>query len=166
MKHQHRSHRSLQNLWSCLCPILGIFCAIGCGDGSNDSTASSIVPSPSLVITNPTEGACITLHDDPGLTIRVHISIENWLLRPYGYCGTVYSNCGFAVFFVDNQEVMRSSALVTDVPFAELASPTGTHRLRAELRNDADAVAEDADGDPVEHELQVITANAAEACPQ
>jgi len=120
---------------------------------------------PAMAIAAPADGACVVLQDDPGASVRVRLELQNWLLRPYGYCGGVYSQCGFAVFLVDDQEVARGAALVTDVPFAGLPSPAGSHRVRVELRNDADVVVMNREGEPLTDEVSVITVAAGESCP-
>jgi hypothetical protein len=139
-------------------------CVAGCGDDDEGAVVVSLGP-PAMSVASPADGACVVLQDDPGATVRVRIELQNWLLRPFGYCGGVYSQCGFAVFLVDGQEVARGAALVTDVPFAGLPSPAGSHRVRVELRNDADVVVLDRAREPLADEVSVITVAAGESCP-
>lgn len=98
--------------------------------------------------------------EDP--TVDVRVSVQNWSLRPQGYCGEVYAQCGFLVFLVDGQEVTRSASLTTSVPFGSLGSVEGEHRIRVELRGDDDVVALDAEGEPLAAEIGVTVA---ESCP-
>jgi hypothetical protein len=140
------------------------FWVAGCGDDDEGTAVVSLGP-PAMAIAAPMDGACVVLQDDPGASVRVRLELQNWLLRPYGYCGGVYSQCGFAVFFVDDQEVARGAALVTDVPFAGLAAPAGSHLVRVELRNDSDVVVLDRDREPLADEVNVTTVAAGESCP-
>ena len=160
----------LQPLMS-MSPLLPIFlslalalCVAGCGDDDEGTAVVSLGP-PAVSLASPADGACVVLQDDPAASVRVRIELQNWLLRPYGYCGGVYSQCGFAVFLVDDQEVARGAALVTDVPFASLPSPAGSHRVRVELRNDADVVVMNKDGEPLTDEVSVLTVGVGESCP-
>jgi len=77
-----------------------------------------------------------------------------------------YAQCGFAVFLVDDEEVMRSASLVTDVPFVDVSSPAGSHRLRVELRDDSDVVAVNDVEEPLAREVSVLTVDAGDACPK
>ena len=137
--------------------------AVGCGDDDTE-VASVVTGPPSFSIDSPSDGDCVVLHDDPGMSIRVRISVENWLLRPFGYCGTQYQQCGYAVFSVDDTELVRSASRVTDVPFAEQPTPGGAHRLKVELRNDVDVVVLDADGEPLLRGIDVVTVVPDDTC--
>jgi hypothetical protein len=137
---------------------------LGCGDDESSTTVAALGP-PAIAITSPDEGVCVLLDDDQQATVRVQIELQNWSLRPEGFCGGVYSQCGFAVFLVDEQEVVRSASLVTDVPLAGLPSPVGTHRIRVELRDDDDEPQLDRDGEFLTAELTVKTVDATGTCP-
>jgi len=139
--------------------------ALGCGDDQNNYPASvGVSGPPRLAITNPTDGSCVILSDEEQPVVRVHIAIENWALRPYGYCGMQYLQCGFAVYLVDGEEAKRSASLVTDVPFDGAASPVGQHVLRVELRNDADEVVLDEVENPLVREVVVNAVEADAGC--
>jgi len=133
---------------------------------SSDSTSSgTLQPAgpPSLSLEEPVEGACTRLYAGDPLTFRARISVVNWAMRPPGVCG-VYPQCGYAVFFVDDQRLVESSALVADVPIGRMAVPTGPHTLRVELHDDTDARALDAEGKPLLVERDVVTAAPGAAC--
>lgn len=136
---------------------------LGCGDDESSTAVAALGP-PAIAIASPDEGECVILGDDQKATVRVQIALQNWSLRPEGFCGGVYSQCGFAVFLVDEQEVVRSASLVTDVP---IAGPVGNHLIRVELRDDEDdgEAQLDRDGEPLTAELTVKTVDATETCP-
>jgi len=131
-----------------------IVAAFACGDEQSEATTASLGP-PSITITSPEPGACIEI----AAAARMTISVENWSLRPPGFCGAAHSQCGFAVFFVDDAEVTRSAAIATEVPVDPV---TGDHRIRVELWNDDQEVQLDRDGAPLAAE---ITVSLAESCP-
>lgn len=132
----------------------------GCGDDGGDETTTVPLGPPAVAITVPEPGACLEL--DENNAVRVKIVLQNWSLRPPGYCGGIYQQCGFAVFFADGQEVARSASLVTNLSLAALASPAGSHTVRVELRNDADEVQLDREGEPLVAEVEF---SALESCP-
>ena len=136
---------------------------LGCGDDESSTTVAALGP-PAIAIASPAEGLCVILDDKQQATVRVRIELQNWSLRPEGFCGGVYSQCGFAVFLVDEQEVVRSASLVTDVPIAGLP---GSHRIRVELRVDDDDEEPqlDRDGEPLAAERTVTTVDATGTCP-
>lgn len=136
----------------------------GCSDGESSAVVATLGP-PAIGIASPKPGACVVLGDDADRTVRVHIEIENWSLRPQGFCGGIYKQCGYATFLVDGQELVRSASLVTDVSFGRLPSPPGAHRIRVELRGDDDVVQLDEEGEPLAAEVDVSTANTSDGCP-
>lgn len=134
---------------------------LGCSDDDGEEAIVVLGP-PAVSISSPQEGACVVLRDDADRTVRVRIELQNWSLRPRGFCGGVYAQCGFAAFLVDGEVVARSASLVTDVPFAGLASPLGNHRVTVELRDDNDEVQLDRLKEPLAASVNVVVA---EACP-
>ncbi len=157
-----RRHAACLVTW--LVGVLTVLTMAGCGD---DDETKAVIPlgPPSLSVVFPSDGACVMFHDDEVPAVRVRIEAQNWLLRPIGYCGETYSQCGHAVFFVDGNEMIRSASLVTDVPFEKLSSPTGKHHLRVELRNDDDVVVLDRMKEPLEAEVSIEAVEAGQACP-
>ena len=129
----------------------------GCGDDGSSSETTTLGP-PSLSIETPLNGACVAIDSDAGLSVPVQVVMQNWYLRPEGFCGDVYSQCGFLVFLVDGQEAVRSAALMTDVPVGSL----GEHQIRVQLRGDDDLVALDAEGQELVADVRVTVA---ESCP-
>lgn len=144
--------------------IAGAAAAPGCSD--DDATSNSMLVSgpASLAVTDPADGACVVLRDDPGWTARVSVQTANWYLRPRDFCGD-YPQCGWIAAFVDDQRVAESAATVIDVPFRGLSSPSGQHVIRIELRSDADQVATGGDGKPLSVELTVNAVEPGGYCP-
>ncbi len=147
-------------------PVLacGLPAIAGCSSGT--TTSSALTPSgpPALSVEDPTEGGCVVLHEGDPVTARIRIAVANWSLRPPGVCG-VYPQCGYAVMYVDGQRLIETASLVTDVPFGLLAEPSGSHTLRVELHDDADAVALDADGKPLRVDRTLVAAAVGASCP-
>gem|GEM_PF-678020 len=137
--------------------------APACSSDSDSSSTLQPAGPPSLSLEEPIEGACTQLYAGDPLTLRARIAVVNWAMRPPGVCG-VYPQCGYAVFFVDDQRLVESSSLVTDVPIGSLAVPTGPHMLRVELHDDTDTLALDAAGKPLLVEREVFTAAPGSAC--
>jgi len=102
------------------------------------------------------------LRNEEGLPVRVSLAAVNWSMRPPGYCG-IYPQCGFAVFFVDDEQVARVAALVADLPFAAVPSPTADHTIRIELHDDNDRIANDDRGAPLTASIQIHTVAPADA---
>lgn len=126
------------------------------GCTADDTAATAVAPAgpATLSVVDPTDGACVVLRADAGWTARVSIAATNWYMRPEGFCGT-YPQCGYVVAFVDDQRVAQAAALVIDVPLGGLQTPSGEHRIRVELHDDADVVARGGDGKPLAVELTV-----------
>lgn len=129
---------------------------VGCSDDSADTFAPSAPGPPLIALESPIGGTCVVLNNDADWTMRAKIRVENWTLRPPESCG-ILAQCGFAVFFVDDQLVAESSSIVTDLPFRALPSPTGSHRVTVELHDDA-GPAMDAEGEPLRAEITVQVA--------
>lgn len=140
--------------------VLAVTIAFVCPSCSDDqSSPAASVPQgpPSLSIVAPSDGACVVLRDDNGWTLRVTLAIQNWTMRPRGYCAG-YPQCGFAVLFVDDVRTTDVAGLVADLALRTLLSPEGDHIVRAELHGDDDVVAVDANSVPLAPTIRVRTA--------
>ncbi|MFW5739477.1 MAG: hypothetical protein ACOC1F_03835 [Myxococcota bacterium] len=162
--HHSRTHRSFaRRLQLALVALPIVVSATGCGDDGTDTAVVPLGP-PAVSIVDPVDEACIVLQGEDQVA-RVQIGLRNWSLRPKGFCGDVYAQCGFAVFLVDGEEITRSASLITDVPLAALPSPTGAHTIRVELRDDEELVQVDDEGLPLTAEVNVVAVMSADACP-
>lgn len=159
-----RFSRSLVTaLVSCLCLAIP-----ACSD-SSESDSKPLLGPPSVHIDSPEDGTCVVARSDDENTVSVSVSTTNWTMRPPGFCGETYEQCGFAVFFVDDVAVAKSASVVTDLPFVqalpENTQTPSTHTIRVELHGDDNVVQLDHDGNPLQASVEVNVAPAETQCP-
>src|SRR5262245_33749129 len=109
------------------CAVICVAAAIVISCGGDDSTPARPQPPPELSISGlqpvggpawkPGDAACVEVGRDPNQTIAVLLSVNNFVFRPPGACGTA-RQCGTAVVRIDpSGHTFQAAAPTVDVAF-------------------------------------------------
>lgn len=130
-------------------------CALGaCSEDEKKAGPAGPAGPAGLSIVSPLEGEVLDLTTLPGGRLVVRVALENWTLRPPHACAGT-AQCGYVVVRVDptpegDGATVRGATSQLLVDLRQLASPTGSHRVRVELAED--------DGTPFEVDGTVLSA--------
>lgn len=135
--------------------------ALGCEDDSTSTDEGTQVEPPTMELTSPTEGACISIGTDPEARIPFVLKTSWLYLRPPGICGDSVQ-CGHLVLWIDDKIVAASSTSVIEWNVASVIDRYGEFHARIAAVTDEGANILDAENLPLEVTRTITTA---ESCP-
>ncbi len=124
------------------CYVLFIVCAISMISCSSSDSSSGYSPgpteNPTLSISDPTDGSCISLAED-STYFSVQISTTELYLRPEGSC-QYYDQCGHVVLYLNDVKNNVVAGTSIDVLLDDQENIYQTWTVRVDIINDSNEI--------------------------